>query len=857
MKTRYLASSLALSLGLLLLLLKLLAAPSPLRSANGIHYVAPGGACGELTPCYADIQAAVDAAAPGAEIRVAEGTYTGVSVRDSVTQVVYLSKTLTLRGGYTTGDWTHSYPLTQPTILDAQRQGRVLYITGDINPIIEGFNITGGDATNLGGDPRGESAGSGVYVIYATATITHNWIFSNTSYGYGGGLYLSHSSAVLNGNIIVTNVAHLDGGGIYLWHSNAELVGNSIVSNTAYGSGGGSYLQYSDALIADNTVVANAAGDDGGGLSINLESDAVLINNVVIENQAKRLGNGIYIGNSSPRLLHNTIAYNIGDNNVGVYITGTKPYYSTVALTNTILVNHCIGITVTTGNKAVLNGVLWYSNTTANTGGTGSITVTSEYTGSPSFMSDGYHLTAASIAINRGVQTGISDDIDGEPRPNSDDFDLGADEFYPDPRLTVTKQVTPNLIEVGTQLTYTIRVTNTGNITLTTTVTDILPLEVMPTGVFTWAPNLLLPGDVWSKQVVVTVSHGTPLVNVVKVTTEEGAMGVYTHTLEPKLEIFKRASSNFLGAGTQLTYTIWVTNTGDFLLHAIVTDTLPTHVTPGGVLTWTPVITAPGGVWMGTVVVTVETGYTGLLTNTVKVTSEEGAIGTASVTVRAILYRVYLPLVSRPPDPCRPISGASYSSLFVVTPTNPTAENDPGFNIGLLGWELTDADKGLVDYGVGDTKAPKFYYLFADLRTPDFSNVYRLYEGDGTLNTEWPVTVVGLAVTTDEIIHTPDSGYDIQYGYDAMVIYASRERIALNYTRGDNLLGYTVYVDGICVEPSLLALYAQLDAADRYDLPVVRGGQAIGRAWNTEVRVAVRDTGTALDPRGLDWWRRP
>lgn len=216
----------------------------------------------------------------------------------------------------------------------------------------------------------------------------------------------------------------------------------------------------------------------------------------------------------------------------------------------------------------------------------------------------------------------------------------------------------------------------------------------------------------------------------------------------------------------------------------------------------------------------------------------------------------YLPLVFRPPDPCRPIPGASYSSLFVITPTNPDAENDPGFNIGLLGWELTDAYKGVVDYGMGDPKVPLFYYLFADLHTPDFSNVYRLYHGDGTLNTDWPVTVAGLAVTTDEVIHTPDSGYDIQYGYDAMVIYASRERIALNYTRGDNLLGYTIYVDGICVEPSLLALYEQLDAADRYDLPVVRGGQAIGRAWNTEIRVAVRDTGTALDPRGLDWWRR-
>ena len=86
-------------------------------------YVAPGGACGGAEPCYAHPQDAVDAATDGDIIKVAAGTYTGVNVRPRydvtttgvVTQVVYISKTLTLRGGYTTTNWTVSDAEVNPT----------------------------------------------------------------------------------------------------------------------------------------------------------------------------------------------------------------------------------------------------------------------------------------------------------------------------------------------------------------------------------------------------------------------------------------------------------------------------------------------------------------------------------------------------------------------------------------------------------------------------------------------------------------------------------------------------------------------------------------------------------------------
>jgi uncharacterized repeat protein (TIGR01451 family) len=97
--------------------------------------------------------------------------------------------------------------------------------------------------------------------------------------------------------------------------------------------------------------------------------------------------------------------------------------------------------------------------------------------------------------------------------------------------------------------------------------------------------------------------------------------------------------------GDRLAYTLHLTNTGDAHLHAIITDTLPAHVTPTGELTWTPPVICPGAPWTQTVVVTVEMGYEGPLTNRVEVTTREGAAGEASATVYVEVRRIYLPVV--------------------------------------------------------------------------------------------------------------------------------------------------------------------------------------------------------------------
>ena len=223
--------------------------------------------------------------------------------------------------------------------------------------------------------------------------------------------------------------------------------------------------------------------------------------------------------------------------------------------------------------------------------------------------------------------------------------------------------------------------------------------------------------------------------------------------------------------------------------------------------------------------------------------------------------QTFLPFVIRATSGCAAIPGVEYRSLPVfVNPWIPPpadAATDPGYNLALLGYDVADAPKELVRYnGASDpTPPPQLYTLFGDERTPTFVQVYRLHHSDGAPITTFPVTMADLEVTPGEVVRAPDGGYDIQYGYDALVVYADEEQVTLNYTRHDNLEGYTVYVDGLCVAPTLLSLYRQLDEAGRSELPALKGGDPVGRARGQAIRVVIRDTGSAMDPRACqDWW---
>jgi hypothetical protein len=206
-----------------------------------VLYVAPNADCGSGTvilDCYADVQSAVDDAPPGTEVRVASGVYTHTNGHGGSVQALYISKTLTVRGGYAITNWNEPDPHGNPTILNAQAQGRVIYITGNITPTIEGLHITQGNVARLGrsnaarprlgssglewgsDDPLGTSwgpprvtrntlatdTGGGVYVNAAHAILRHNQIYDNVA-RYGGGIYLLDSSSTISANMVTSNIA--------------------------------------------------------------------------------------------------------------------------------------------------------------------------------------------------------------------------------------------------------------------------------------------------------------------------------------------------------------------------------------------------------------------------------------------------------------------------------------------------------------------------------------------------------------------------------------------------------------------------------------------------------------------------
>ena len=309
MKAKRLIGILVLGLGLVLALLAGLQMAQAAPTATNF-FVQPNGtsnACTQFAPCA--LQTALNKTADGDTIYVAEGVYTGTGGA-----VITVTRSITLYGGWDgTGNGAVARdPVANPTTLDGEGERRVVRISGDITPTLDGFIIAHGNATgllaNCPGNPDG--CGGGFFVLDAHPIIVNNTITNNVAaitttgnptvaMGFGGGLYLLNANrAVISGNLIISNAASTaywgSGGGMYL-AGNASgmqvqfnlVLSNSATTTDAVGYGAGIYGGPDGALIQGNVVAGNRAKSVGGGYGVGLfqfGGSARYLGNLVQEN---------------------------------------------------------------------------------------------------------------------------------------------------------------------------------------------------------------------------------------------------------------------------------------------------------------------------------------------------------------------------------------------------------------------------------------------------------------------------------------------------------------------------------------------------------------------------------------------
>jgi predicted outer membrane repeat protein len=237
---------------------------------------------------YGSLQAAVDAAAPGARIRVKGTCVGGTSI----------GKDLTIIG--------FANPAFGRPTLDGAGAGRVVGISGSAVVTLRNLLITGGNA-DVGG---GIATIVPVPLPFARPTVTIiDSVISGNSAAEGGGIDNGLGSLTLINSAVRNNTA-TNGGGIHNSRDfgTLSILGTSEVSqNAATGRGGGIYSATNGSITVSgsSSVHHNTAGGDGGGM---YAEDSIVVLNAqasIHHNSAGGSGGGVFVASVMAALLLN------------------------------------------------------------------------------------------------------------------------------------------------------------------------------------------------------------------------------------------------------------------------------------------------------------------------------------------------------------------------------------------------------------------------------------------------------------------------------------------------------------------------------------------------------------------------
>ena len=190
---------------------------------------------------------------------------------------------------------------------------------------------------------------------------------------------------------------------------------------------------------------------------------------------------------------------------------------------------------------------------------------------------------------------------------------------------------------------------------------------------------------------------------------------------------------------------------------------------------------------------------------------------------------------------------------------------------------LTKQDGGAVDSKMNGFMGSMFGYKPAKLSAAyDVSYGGSAPQGNDTaIKGDAPVLEIPTEAGTTTV-KVPSTGYDIGGGYEAMVVFASSDRVAIHIGRHEYFVGsgqnncnggtcsggYWIYVKGICVDKQIQQAYDSVKSAQQaagadknpIQLPMVRPGQILGKATGTSVIVGVRDNGPFITTSKPVYW---
>ncbi len=352
-----------------------------------------------------------------------------------------------------------------------------VFINGSINStaVLDGFTITAGNAE---AGPVAQAGGGMYNTTSSSPQLTQISFSGNSAAFFGGGMYNSNNSHPEMSQVSFSGNQANSGGGMYNTSgSNPQLTQVSFSGNSAQNDGGGMYNSNNSHPEMSQVSFSGNQANSGGGMYNTSGSNPQLTQVSFSGNSAANSGGGMFNSNSDPHISNSIFWGNAasGQMNAPAQIHNLN--------TASIPVISYTLIQSSGGSSA------WDNNLGSNGG--------NNLDADPLFLAPIDPADAPTSAGNLRLQTSCSSlspaidvgddsaargpqDLEGAPRIQGAGVDLGAYESRPTgcSRTSLSKVVSPTLVEPDQRVTYTLLLINSGTGTDSVRLTDTLPSGV-------------------------------------------------------------------------------------------------------------------------------------------------------------------------------------------------------------------------------------------------------------------------------------------------------------------------------------------------------------------------------------------